>query len=203
MEEKLVSVIMTKEEMLKFFANKIVEQGIMECLEFNTIENLTDFRENIDLTEDKDKILEYISKDERVADVIIDDELNVDMVFYTDYCPYYYEENDEEDIEDIKNILSDFYYYCSSKVCEDGYITTRMLIENFCKINTTNEERREYINNILKKEIIEVGFLDKYVEKDGNCFVTLKNKKEFETLIELRIKELEKQIERERQEEIE
>ena len=43
MEEKLISVIMTKEEMLKFFSNKIVEQGIMDCSEFNTIENLEDF----------------------------------------------------------------------------------------------------------------------------------------------------------------
>ena len=34
---------------------------------------------------------------ERVADVVIDDEFNVDMVFYTDYCPFYY--------DDEKNII--------------------------------------------------------------------------------------------------
>ena len=76
MEEKLISVIMTKEEMLKFFSNKIVEQGIMDCSEFNTIENLEDFGENIDLTKDKDKILENckidLQKDLKKASLHID-----------------------------------------------------------------------------------------------------------------------------------
>ena len=201
MEEKLISVIMTKEEMLKFFSNKIVEQGIMDCSEYNTIENLEDFGGNIDLTKDKDKILENICKDERVADVSFDDDLNINIVFYTDYCLYYYDNVDEIDLENKKNILSDFYYHCNSKVLEDGYITTRMLIESFCKAYTIDDDYKDKLNNILKEAIVETGFIDKYIEKDGNCFVTLNNKKEFENLLELRINDLEKQIEQ--QEEIE
>ena len=189
MEEKLISVIMTKEEMLKFFSNKIVEQGIMDCSEFNTIENLEDFGGNIDLTKDKDKILENICKDERVADVSFDDDLNINMVFYTDYCPYYYKEIEDEDLENIK------------KVYGKGYVSTKILIESFCNVYTMDDDRKDNINNILKKTINETGFIDKYIEKDGKCFVSLKNIKEFDYLIEAEIKDLEKQIEE--QEEIE
>ena len=42
MEEKF-SIEMNKDEMLRYYENKIVEDGIKSCSEFNTIVNLTDY----------------------------------------------------------------------------------------------------------------------------------------------------------------
>lgn len=89
---------MSKEEMLQYYANKIVEDGIKGCLEFNAIVCLKDYNtSSIKLEKYKDEILQLLYKDERISDVVIDDELNIDMVFYTDYCPFY-----SDDKSDIK-----------------------------------------------------------------------------------------------------
>lgn len=193
---------MTKDEMLRFYTNKIIEEGIRECSEFNISLYLTEYGDGIDLSKYKNEILELLYRDERIADVMIDDELCVDMVFYTSYCPYFYDEVDVASKEESK-ILSDFYYYCSSRVYQDGYISVRALINNFIeKINYNEQERRDNTYNILKKNIVEMGFLDKYIESNNETFVTLKNKKEFENLIEIRINELQKQYKREEEEEL-
>ena len=42
MEEKF-SIKMNKDEMLRYYENKIVEDGIKSCTEFNTIMNLRDY----------------------------------------------------------------------------------------------------------------------------------------------------------------
>lgn len=92
MEEKF-SIKMNKDEILRYYENKIVEDGIKSCTEFNTIVNLRDYNTNeIKLEKYKNQILQLLYRDERVADVLIDDEFNVDMVFYTDYCPFYYDD---------------------------------------------------------------------------------------------------------------
>ena len=56
---------------------------------------------------------------------------------------------------------------------------------------------------VLKKNIVETGFIDKYIQSDNETFITLDNKKEFEALLEIRINELQKQYETEEQEEFE
>lgn len=97
MKEKF-TINMSKEEMLRYYANKIVEDGIKGCLEFNTIVSLTDYNtSSIKLEKYKDEILQLLYKDERISDVVMDDELNINMVFYTDYCPFYFD--DESDIK--------------------------------------------------------------------------------------------------------
>lgn len=70
--------------------------GIRECTEFNTTVDLMDYGDGIDLSKYKNEILQLLNKDERVADVEINEELVVDMVFYTDYCPNYCEEEEFE-----------------------------------------------------------------------------------------------------------
>lgn len=57
MKEKF-SIEMTKNEMLQFYANKIVEDGINSCSEFNTTVFLSDYNSNgIKLEKYKDEIL--------------------------------------------------------------------------------------------------------------------------------------------------
>ena len=89
MEEKF-SIEMNKDEMLRYYENKIVEDGIKSCSEFNTIVNLTDYNtKEIKLEKYKNQILQLLYRDERVADVLIDDEFNVDMVFYNKFLKSY------------------------------------------------------------------------------------------------------------------
>lgn len=84
---------MTEDEMIKYYANKIVEDGIKNCYEFNNTVDINDYE---DINKYKNAILERISRDERVADVELDSDGNFDMVFYTDFCPNYNEIEQEE-----------------------------------------------------------------------------------------------------------
>ena len=69
------TINMTKEEMLRYYANKIVEDGIKSCSEFNTIVSLKDYNTNsIKLENYKNEILQLLYRDERISDVVIDDE---------------------------------------------------------------------------------------------------------------------------------
>lgn len=85
--EKL-KIEMTKDEKIKYCANKIVEDGIKDCYEFS---NTVDINNYGNIEKYKNEILEEIQKDERVADVELDSDGNFDMVFYTDFCPNYNE----------------------------------------------------------------------------------------------------------------
>lgn len=199
MQEEKFQISMTKDEMLKFYTNKMIEDGIRECSEFNISLYLTEYGDGIDLSKYKNEILELLYRDERIADVMINNDLCVDMVFYTSYCPYFYDEVDIDNKEESE-ILSDFYYYCSSRIYQDGYVSVRALINNFIEEKI---DQKEETYNILKKNIVETGFIDKYIESSNETFVTLKNKKEFEALLEIKINELQKQHETEEQEEFE
>lgn len=199
MQEENLQISMTKDEMLKFYTNKMIEHGIRECSEFNTSIYLTEYGDGIDLSKYKNEILGILYRDERIADVIINEDLCVDMVFYTSYCPYFYDEVDI-DAKEQSEILSDFYYYCSSKVYENGGVSIRALINCFVEEKL---DQKDDAYNILKKNIVETGFIDKYIESNNETYITLKNKKEFENLLEIKINELGKQFETEEQEEFE
>ena len=84
---------MTKDEMIKYYANKIVEDGIKDSYEFS---NTIDINNYGDIGKYKDEILKRIYRDERVADVELDSDGNFDMVFYTDFCPNYDQMEQEE-----------------------------------------------------------------------------------------------------------
>ena len=203
MQEENFQISMTKEEMLKFYINKMIEDGIRECSEFNISIYLTEYGDGIDLSKYKDEILKILYRDERIADVMINENLCVDMVFCTSYCPYFYDEVDIDSKEENK-ILSDFYYYCSSRVYQEGYISVRALINNFIeRIDYNEQERIENTYNILKKNIVETGFIDKYIQSNNETFITLDNKKEFESLLEIKINELQKQYEEQEEDELE
>lgn len=200
MKEENFQINMTKDEMLKFYTNKMIEDGIRGTSDNNTWVYLADYGDGIDLSKYKNEILELLYRDERIADANINnEEFCVDMVFYTSYCPYSYDEVDIDSKEESE-ILSDFYYYCSSRVYEDCYISVRTLIDSFVE-EKLNQKEDTY--NVLKKNVVEIGFIDKYIENNNETFITLKNKKEFEALLEIKISELQKQHETEEQEELE
>ena len=184
------NIEMTKDEMIRYYANKIVEDGIRDCTEFSNIINVGDYGKNA--VKYKNEILEQMYMDERLADVILDENGDFDMVFYTDYCPYYFEE--ESEMFDSE-IVEDFIYYSLNHLFEESYISTRKLINEFIEDRKiSDEEYRDNISNMLKKCIADSGFLEKNI-KNIEAFVTTKNYKEFENSLMSLIHERQEELE--------
>ena len=187
MKDKKFIINMTESEMLRFFANKIVEDGIRGCTEFSNVVSLTGYNtNNIQLENYKNELLELLYRDERVADVAIDNELNVDIVFYTDFCHFYYDKKDSMAYSDIIDsptyqeiILVEFLDYIQERINEESCISTRRLINEFISDRPLTNENKSQLSNFLKKNIIRTGFADKYID-NINVYVTTQNNKELE-----------------------
>lgn len=187
MKDKKFIINMTESEMLRFFANKIVEDGIRGCTEFSNVVSLTGYNtNNIQLENYKNELLQLLYRDERVADVAIDNELNVDIVFYTDFCHFYYDKKDSMAYSDIIDsptyqeiILVEFLDYIQERINEESCISTRRLINEFISDRPLTNENKSQLSNFLKKNIIRTGFADKYID-NINVYVTTQNNKELE-----------------------
>lgn len=180
---------MTKDEMLRYYANKIVEDGIKEATEFNTTININNYG---NIYQYKNEILQRMYRDERVADVNLDNEGNFDMVFYTDFCPQYFDLEMLVSygyfIEPLETLVKrDIFqrfgeYYAENCLFNNPYISIRNLINQFIEKETENEESKELISNILKFELNRRGFISENI--DGvDVFVTPKNYKELEQVM--------------------
>ena len=161
---KKFKIEMTEDEMIRFYANKIVEDGIKNCYEFSNIIDINDYGE--DIAKFNNVILERIYRDERVADVNLDKDGNFDMVFYTDFCPYYYDMDMILDnnylIDSFSEIdmLKDFGdYYIEKCLFDNPYISIRNLINQFVEEQTDNQEKRKLMSNIIKMKVNESDFI--------------------------------------------
>lgn len=185
--EKTFTIEMSKEDMLRFYANKIIEDGIKNSLDVNIIIPLTDYNTNsIKLENYKEEILQLLLKDERVSDVEIDDNLNVDIVFYSDYCPFYYENRINMKYDEILDnptyqgvTLVNFINYVKDNIGKDAYTNIRNLINNFTQTMQIKNNNKEVVSNFLKKSIVQTGFVEKYLDHI-NVYVTKENYKELE-----------------------
>ena len=188
---------MTEDEMIRFYANKIVEDGIKDSFEFSNVIDINDYGK--DVAKYKNIILERIYRDERVADVNLDEEGNFDMVFYTDFCPYYYDldkiiENNYliDPFAEI-DMLKDFGdYYIEKCLFDNPYISIRNLINQFVEEQTDNKEKREVMSNIIKMKINESDFIRDNI--DGiEVYITPHNYKELKQAIEESIQNTEEE----------
>lgn len=185
---KKFKIEMTEDEMIRFYANKIVEDGIKNCYEFSNIIDINDYGE--DIAKFKNVILERIYRDERVTDVNLDKDGNFDMVFYTDFCPYYYDMDMILDnnylIDSFSEIdmLKDFGdYYIEKCLFDNPYVSIRNLINQFIEEQTDNQEKREVMSNIIKMKINESDFIRDNI--DGiEVYITPHNYKELKKAIE-------------------
>ena len=194
---KKFKIEMTEDEMIRFYANKIVEDGIKNCYEFSNIIDINDYGE--DIAKFKNVILERIYRDERVADVNLDKEGNFDMVFYTDFCPYYYDMDMILDnnylIDSFSEIdmLKDFGdYYIEKCLFDNPYISIRNLINQFVEEQTDNQEKRKLMSNIIKMKVNESDFI--IDNMDGiEVYITPHNYKELKQAIEETIQNTEEE----------
>lgn len=194
MREEKFQISMTKDEMLKFYVNKIVEYGIKNCLEFENSINLKDYGEGIDLSKYKKEILLLLYKDERILDVSINEDLEVDMTFYEDYCLHYFDieqrlDDDyfvDQSIE--KELLEEFlYYYATNYLFTNPYIKIQKLMNDFAENMVEGKEKRNSVVNMLKKNLNETCFIEKHIE-GIDVYITPKNYKELEEAIKESLK---------------
>lgn len=191
------NIEMTEDEMIRFYANKIVEDGIKDCYEFSNVIDINDYGN--DIAKYKNVILERIYRDERVADVNLDNEGNFDMVFYTDFCPYYYDmdkilENNYliDPFAEIEMLKEFGDYYIEKCLFNNPYISIRNLINQFVEEQTDNQEKREVMANIIKMKVNESDFIRDNI--DGiEVYITPHNYKELKEAIKETIQDIEQE----------
>lgn len=191
------NIEMTEDEMIRFYANKIVEDGIKDTFEFSNVIDINDYGK--DIAKYKNVILERIYRDERVADVNLDEEGNFDMVFYTDFCPYYYDmdmilENNYliDPFAEIEMLKEFGDYYIEKCLFNNPYISIRNLINQFVEEQTDNQEKREVMANIIKMKVNESDFIRDNI--DGiEVYITPHNYKELKQAIEESIQNTEEE----------
>lgn len=162
-------VELEKEEMIRFYADKIVYDCLTDCSENNRIFTIDEYENNSFLVENFDKIVDKINKDERVCDLEIDkDKKELDFIFYTEYCPHYYQEDLDVSNEQRYECVNDFVNFLrewEENINARWFRTnTREIINQYIQNRCLEGEEREEAEDILKKEIYESGFVDKYID---------------------------------------
>lgn len=188
MDKDIQIVEMTKQEAIKYYANKIIEDALEDCSEFNYCMFFECYKDQKFIEDNREEILKEIKNDIRVTDVFVDSsnkEYSFDMVFSLDYCPCYYED------VDISPKVEKQYMKMFLESVKDRYInyfsefriTTRELIRDFIDRNVIDvkalsEDDKDAIYNKIKEHIDLTGYNTKYIEK-YEVIVDNNNLKEF------------------------
>lgn len=202
MSEKTYEIRLTTKELIKYYANKIVVDGLTETYAFSCCKYFNEYEHQEFIENYKEEILKCIKRDERVADVHIEDDC-YDMIFFLDYCPYYYDEvennlsrNDEIKLfEKFKRFLLE---QKKDTLKEDFYTSTRELINDF--FDKFRFENQDITYNRIKQVISESMFNEKYIDK-YEVLVDANNINELVKILNRKINELIEQDEVEKSDE--
>lgn len=163
-----------KEEAIRYYANKFIEEGLENCSEFNYCVSINKNDKYIDFIIDhKEQILDRIKRDERVSDVYINKEnedLSFDMVFCIDYCPYYYEENYLR--PELERVYLKAFIIKELQPIEitRDITTTRSIIRHFMdfyieQATRLDDDMKDSVYYSIKEHICNTGFNEKYIDK--------------------------------------
>ena len=160
-------VEMDKDEAIRYYADKIVYDCITDCSENNRIFNVDEYTNNDFLVKNFPEIVKRIDFDERVSDLEVDSKKKeLDFIFYLEYCPHCYQENLDISNTERYIYVKDFESYVfdwSVSVPKHKFrTTTREMIRGF--IDNRFPEHIDIVEDILKKELYESGFVDKYID---------------------------------------
>ena len=194
-------VEMDKDEAIRYYADKIVYDCITDCSENNRIFNVDEYTNNDFLVKNFPEIVKRIDFDERVSDLQVDfDKKEIDMVFYLEYCPHYFQ--DDLDISDesrlrilkeLKNYICDYRTYTPERWLKTN---TKDLINDYYNNKYDSVEDKDLVYNLLSEELYTTGFVDKYL--DGYTVnVNMDNIDDLVNTLNERIKELQLTLESE------
>lgn len=171
MKDKEYIIKLSEDELIRFYANKIIEDALEDCSEFHYDMNVKKYADNGFVEQHKNQIIERINKDDRVTEVYFDQDYStINMCFGIDYCPYYYEDYDlNPDME--REYLRTFIYKELKGV--EPYIdvtTTRSMIRHFMDSYIEHsidlcDDDKDAIYYSIKKHICNIGFNEKYIDK--------------------------------------
>ena len=160
---------MDKDEAIRYYADKIVYDCITDCSENNRIFNVDEYTNNDFLVKNFPEIVKRIDFDERVSDLQVDfDKKEIDMVFYLEYCPHYFQ--DDLDISDesrlrilkeFKNYICDYRTYTPERWLKTN---TKDLINDYYNNKYDSVEDKDLVYNLLSEELYTTGFVDKYLD---------------------------------------
>lgn len=162
-------VEMNKDEMIRFYADKIVYDCITDCSENNGIFSVDEYTNNDFIIKNFAEIVKRINLDERVSDLEVDsDKKEIDMVFYLEYCPHYFQDDLDISDESRLRILEEFKNYicdCRAYTPERWLRTnTKELINNYYTSKYDSVEDKDLVYNLLSEELYNSGFVDKYLD---------------------------------------
>lgn len=190
-----IEVRMTKQEAIKYYANKIIEDSLAECSECNYCMDIDSYDDNGFIKQHQELILEKIKKDERVADVELDGH-TFDMVFWTDYCPYCYEEHKlskQDQSMILKNFIDQLITIKNNSIfllnMNIQQIINEMILQNNFKTPLLEDEKEE-ANNMLKEIICNSNFFNKYLDR-YKLIIDKQNIQELIDELQVKFKQLE------------
>ena len=192
---KKYTIELTEDEMIRYYANKIVEDSLDNCSEFHYDMDVNQYEDNGFVEQHKEQIIDRINKDEKVLEVYFDEEYStINMCFGIDWCPYYYDEYDLEPETEITYLKA--FIIKEIHDLEDliDIRTTRDLVRQFMDSYIENSTRldddtKDAIYNSIKEHICNTGFVDKYIDK-YEVYVDKNNIKELKEGLELEIDKL-------------
>lgn len=170
---KKYTIELTEDEMIRYYANKFIEDSLENCSEYSYIISTDDYENSEFIEQHKNEILDRLNKDERVSEAYIDTSWNnicFNMTFWLDYCPSYSEEyylSPEQEEKYLKIFLKKELEPITDYII---MTTTRNLIKDFMDryIEPNDEidfDTKDDIYGCLKEHIYNTGFVEKYKDK--------------------------------------
>ena len=189
---QMINIQVTKDEMLQFYANKIVEQAIQNCKDNNCTISLKNYSSDVDILNYKMQMLQELYKDERILDVFWNSEDNIEVILFKEYCPFYCQYGEQMPKSEQARILLEFYKYSKkTEVFKPPYVSVRKLLNKYMmRYANKRKEIRSTTSDVIKRNIVDTGFINKYLDKNGEAYITIKNYQEFLNLIADKIAEL-------------
>lgn len=191
---KNILISLDKEEAIRYYADKIVYDCITDCTENNRIFRVDEYKNNNFIVENFAEIVKRINLDEKVNDMQVDyKKKEIDLVFYLEYCPHYYQDDLDISNEDrIKHLKAfESYMFDWKAVTPPNWFrtNTREAIKGYYNSRCVEEENEDIVYNLLSEELNKIGFVDDYL--DGyNVIINSDNVEELSNKLYERIKEL-------------
>lgn len=195
---KKYNVEMTEDEMLRFYENKIMEDVIRKCRDvFYTTIDMKKYMNIDEIKKHEKRLFELFFRDERIGDIYINDQYIIELSIDKNYSTLLYSNYEVKNVSIEKEIiiLENFLKYIKDIIYDEPKMNIRKLMCNYADKNSIDFwTPKESIISILKRDIRETGFTDKYVEENNELFLTYKNMEVLDELLGKKIENLKIQI---------
>lgn len=190
MANEKYTIEMTKNEMLKFYANKIINESIVKGSKDNGCFVPTIFLKDKLIIEHLEEIAKEIQKDKKVVKVGIDKNFNeIDISFYAKYCPRYYREDKSIQNQEGYDFINKFVEFLKQIDYPGTATNTRDVIMKCIEYKCPKDKDMGLMYDVLSIAFNKSGFIDKYI--DG--YTVPINEKNLQELIE-NMEEIQKEI---------